>query len=1408
MLKANSVFFPSFTRGSQAMLKRLVFLVAFLGCSLVGLLSYAPAQRTGGLQPTVFAIKNARVIPEPGKVISEANVVIRDGLIEAVGPGVKIPPEALAVDGKGLTVYAGYIDGLSNWGFDPALQRSEGGAPAVEDTASEALAVTKPDNRKGMTPEFTVATALKAEDELADNWRKTGFTAHLVAPDGGIIVGQSALVSLSNRPPREAVLRTPVAMHAAFRTSFGSADYPRALMGIIAHTRQTLLDAGHYQRQWSAFEKRGRAGLRPPQDPALASLVPVLSEEMVIAFEADNKDSIHRALDFAEEFKLKPMIFGGSDAWKVADRLKKAEVPVLLKLSFAEGQPTRRGRLGGGRPPVATPTPGTPPVGTRLGRPDRPPAEIGQPPAEEERDLPARVKEDNERKQKEERANAGLLNKQGVTFAFCTQGLAGDKPWDKFRENLRKAIKEGLPPEAALKALTVDAARIFGVEKQLGTVEPGKAAHLIVTDGDFQDEKTQVRYVFSDGVRFEYEGKKSEEKKPDGDKAENKKADPDKPEIKKPDDKTAAGKPEGKRPEEKKAEEKPTDKKPKEEQLTEIEADRKPKLHTGGNVLIRNATLITVTNGAKSKTDLLIQNGKIAGFAAGMKAPEGVQVLDAEGMFVMPGIIDTHSHFAIAGGVNEFSLSVVPEVRVRDVIDSEDVQIYRALAGGVTTARLLHGSANVIGGQDAVIKLKYGEPASKLVIADAPRGVKFALGENVKRTDGRFPNSRLGVEAVLIRAFSEAQAYRKTWEDFEKVRRAGGVSTPVEPRRDLRLEALADVLKGDLKVHCHCYRADEILMLLRVADRFGFKIKSLQHVLEGYKIASEIADHGASCSTFSDWWAYKIEAYDAIPFNSALLNEAGVTVCIKSDSNELMRHLYQEAAKCIKYGGMSEDEAFKTITLNGAKQLGLDKRLGSIDVGKDADLAIFNGHPLNDYSRVEMTLVDGEVYFQRSEKLAAFAAAKSEPTKSSKDFKLPSADPERHYTLRNVVVHQPDGSSIPDGTVVIRDGKIEKAGKSNVEADAGGTAINASGLHVYPGMIDAATVLGLTELGSARETHDFSEGGDFQPDLRASIAINADSELIPVTRANGVLSVVTRPTGSIIAGQSALINLAGWVPKEMILVDPLALQVDFPVAMPVFSGDPSAPSVGRAIAKKQREEKVRRLKELFAQALAYDDAKKQGADRPVNPRLEALVPYARGRKPVVIQANRKAEIQEALKLADELKIKMILSGGIEAWKVTGELKKREVPVIVGPLMTMPQEAYDPYDAPFACPAKLHQAGVKFCIRSAGSTNTRNLPYEAAMAVSYGLPPEEGLKAVTLYPAQILGVADQLGSIETGKRANLVLTDGDILQASTQVKALFIDGKPLEPTSKQTRLYERYRDRLKEVKEGRAPLGTK
>jgi imidazolonepropionase-like amidohydrolase len=1370
--------------------RRLLSFAATL--ALLGTLSYmALAGQTDTLKPAVFAVKSARIVVEPGKILEKATVVIRDGVIEAVGTDVTPPADALVTDGAGLTVYPGLLDAMSNWGYDNALRRSEGGPPAAEDLAADALAATKPDNRKGITPEFQVRTALKGapepapeqpagppagrrgpaaaaagpktEEDPAEAWRKVGFTAHLIAPDGGIIVGQSALVSLSGGTARDAVLRAPVALHASLRTVQGGNEYPRALMGVVAHARQTLLDAGWYARIWRAFDEAGGVGRRPPLDPALAALGPALEGKLSVVFEADSNDEIHRALDFAAEFHLKPILYGGRHAAKAAQRLKAENVPVLLRLAYSEGPPRRR-----------------------FGFFEPPPGSEQQTPPEDD-PTPARAKADREQKQKEEQGAAAALNKAGVRFAISTQGLGNDKPAEKFRTNLRKAVEAGLPAEAALRALTVDAARILGVERQLGTIAPGKAAHLFVTDGDFLAEKTQVRYVFADGVRFEYDKPDEKDAKKDGKKDRGGKGD-DKGEKK--DDKGSAKK---------------ADKGP--EPATEIEADRRPKRHTGGNVLVRGATVLTVTKGTLPETDILIQGGKIAAVGKKLQVPAGVEVIDAAGMFVMPGVIDTHCHFAVSGGVNEFSLSVVPEVRVRDVIDSEDVQIYRALAGGVTTARLLHGSANVIGGQDAVIKLKFGEPAGKLVLADAPRGVKFALGENVKRTDGRFPNTRLGVEAVLVRAFTEAQAYQRAREEYESAKHSTRPAR--EPRRDLRLEALSDVLRGDLRVHCHCYRADEILMLLRVADRFGFKIRSLQHVLEGYKIAAEIAEHGASCSTFSDWWAYKIEAYDAIPFNSALLNEAGAVVCLKSDSNELMRHLYQEAGKCVKYGGMTEDEALRTITLNGAKQLGLDKRTGSIEVGKDGDLAIFNGHPLNSYSRCEMTIVDGEIYFQRSDKLTPFTPAAAAPAKAAPAFKAASPGL-TSYVLNGATVHPVTGPALENHRVVVRDGKIAKLEPaSSPSADSNGLpVIEAAGLHLYPGMIDAATVLGLTEVDSARETHDFTEGGDFQPDLRASTAINPDSELIPVTRANGVTTVLTRPTGSIIAGQGALINLAGWVPREMVIVDPLALHIEFPGAFPTFTGDPTLPMLGRAIAKKQREEKLRRLRQLFQQAKAHDDARKASSSVVANPRLEALAPYLRGEKPVLIQANRAQEIRDALKFADDFKLKAIISGGLESWKVVDELKKRHTPVVLGPVMTLPQESYDPYDSPFTCALKLHEAGVPFCIRSTGTSNTRNLPYEAAMAISYGLPPDEGLKAVTLYPAKILGVAEQLGSIESGKRANLVLANGDILQASTQVACVFIDGKPYEPVSKHTRLYDRYRERLKEVKEGKAPLGTK
>jgi imidazolonepropionase-like amidohydrolase len=1359
-------------------MRRLAVLIAPLAAVAAGLV-FLPAPRAAELAPTVFAVRDARVYLPTG-MLARASVVVRDGFIEAAGADVKIPADATVLDGKGLTVYPGLIDAMSNWGFDTALRRSAVGEPAAEDLASNPLIATKADNRKGITPEFQVRNALKADADLADNWRKAGVTAHLIAPDGGILVGQSALVSLSGAAPRDSVLAASVAQHLSFG-QVGGADYPRALMGVVAHARQTLLDAEWHARRVKAFEAAGRAGKRPAADPSLAALAAALAGKQAVVFEADTRDQIDRALDFAAEFKLRPVVYGGREAYKAVDRLAREKVSVIVRLDFTDENS-----------PLTTAA---------------------------ERTMPPRAREERRKQRQLEAGSAGVLLRRGVAVAFATQGLTPDK----FRGKLIRAVSAGkLSPADALAAMTTAPARLFGVEGQLGGIAKGKAAHLTITDGDLFDADTRVRHSIVDGVRFDHDsGPRAPAARPaaaggaaTGDETAPRRGGrrPGGRRTRPPEgvrsalavgEVAAADEKEEKKEEKARAESDPT----KDATACETDADRTPAVRTGGSVLLKGATVLPVTGEAQPDTDILVTEGKIAAVGKGLKAPAGVKVIELAGLFVTPGIIDTHCHFAISGGVNEASLSVVPEVRVADVVNGDDVQIYRALAGGVTTARLLHGSANVVGGQDAVIKLKYGKPAAELILKGNPRGVKFALGENVKRTEGRFPNTRLGVEAVLVRGFTEAQEYRKRIEAYKKAKAEG--KPAVEPRRDLRLEALADVLSGELKVHCHCYRADEILMLLRVADRFGFKVKSLQHVLEGYKVAAEIARHGASCSPFSDWWAYKWEAADAIPHCASLLHEAGVSVCLKSDSNELMRHMYQEAAKTLKYGGMSERDALATITLNGAKQLGIEKRTGSIEVGKDADLAVFNGHPLNAYSRVEMTLVEGEVYFQRSRAMKPSAIASAAPPKRVVSLPAVPALKDGAAVLVNAVVHPVSGPVIRKATVVVEDGKVKEVRASTADDLKRPGAYDATGLHVYPGMIDAGSVVGLIEVDSARETRDHAEGGDFQPDLRASTAVNPDSELIAVTRANGVTAVVTRPTGGMVAGQSALINLRGWVPREMAVVDPLGLHLELPGGQSGIGRRSGFGGLaGRGVARRAREQKIKRLRDLFKEALDHEKARKESKDTPANPRLEALAPYARGEKTVFIQASRKAEIEEAVKLAGQLKIKVVITGGLEAWKVAPQLKKANIPVVVGPVLTLPLERFDPYDSAYACPAKLHAAGVRFCIRSNGDSNTRNLPYHAAMAASYGLPAEEALKAVTLYPAQILGVADRLGSIEKGKAANLVLTTGDLLQPATQVASLFIDGKPLPATSKHTRLYARYLQRLREVQSGAAPLGTK
>ncbi len=393
------------------------------------------------------------------------------------------------------------------------------------------------------------------------------------------------------------------------------------------------------------------------------------------------------------------------------------------------------------------------------------------------------------------------------------------------------------------------------------------------------------------------------------------------------------------------------------------------------DTLIRNATVLTVTRGTLPNADVLIRNGKIAAVGKNLNGGSA-RVIDATGKYLMPGIVDCHSH-SMLDTINEGSLSVTSMARTNDVLNPNDVDLYRALAGGVTALNLLHGSANAIGGQNTVVKIKYGRPVEEFFFPGALPGIKFALGENPKRASftpqpgqpRRYPATRMGVEEVIREAFTRARDYKKSWDEY----RAGVARRDqnlIPPRRDLQLEPLVEVMEGKRFVHAHCYRADEILMLINLANEFGFKIKTFQHTLEGYKVAKEIAQHGAGASIFADNWAYKIEAYDAIPYNAAIMTRAGVNVSMNSDSDERARRLNIEAAKAMRYGDLSEEEALKLITWNPAWQLGIQDRVGSIEAGKDADLAIWNGHPLSVYSRVETTFVDGEIFFDRQQDLA------------------------------------------------------------------------------------------------------------------------------------------------------------------------------------------------------------------------------------------------------------------------------------------------------------------------------------------------------------------------------------------------------------------------------------------------------
>ena len=852
-------------------------------------------------------------------------------------------------------------------------------------------------------------------------------------------------------------------------------------------------------------------------------------------------------------------------------------------------------------------------------------------------------------------------------------------------------------------------------------------------------------------------------------------------------------------------------------------------------VAIRGGTVLTVTRGTIQNGTVILRDGKIAAVGGpGTDVPAGADVVDAKGRFVTPGIIDAHSHVA-ADSINEGGTTVSSMTGIEDVLDPTDINIYRDLAGGLTVANILHGSANPIGGKNQVIKMRWGKDAAGLVFEGAPPGIKFALGENPKdmRQFGqtgprRYPVTRPGVEFVIRDAFSRAKAYQKDWQDYDRRKKAG--EDVVMPRRDLQLEPLVEILEGKRLVHAHTYRADETLMLIRLAEEMGFKIATFQHILEGYKVADEMARHGVGGSTFSDWWAYKIEAEDAIPYNAAIMHKRGVVVSINSDSAEHSRRLNTEAAKSMHWGGLTEDEVLAFVTINPAKQLKIDSRVGSLEAGKDADVVIWNKHPLSTYAIADRVYIDGQLYYDRlaedrrttdlrNEKTTLSAAEGRAPTTPAPQTPQPRTPqaPEETFgavapvaraqapavgpatAITNARIFPISGPAIERGTIVIRGNRIEAVG-ANVAVPAGATVIDARGSEVYPGFIDARTTLGLNEPGP-RGFEDSGEMLEINAAIKAQVAYQADSDAIPVARVNGITTAAVIPSGGLLGGQVAVMNLDGWTWEEATLKPVAGVSFQFPQIGRSGGGGGGGgnPDAARKYEdlKKERDARLQRVEDWIARARGY--AKTPAAGRQTDWTLAALAPIADGTQPLFVAASNERDIRDAIAFAERAGVKIVITGGLESPLVAPLLKEKNIPVILGSVLTLPTREDFHHASTYRAAGELAQAGVTFAFGTGAAANNRLLPYEAAISVAWGLDRDRALRAMTLDAATILGVADRVGSLEAGKIANLFIANGDPMELKTQFTHIFINGRSVGSKSKHTELYERFSSRPGGVK---------
>ncbi|MEM7583625.1 MAG: amidohydrolase family protein [Acidobacteriota bacterium] len=953
-----------------------------LGITLASGILFATAANAQRPEPPPFyAIRDARVVIGTGEVLERATVLIADGLIEAVGTDLEVPSDAWTLDGKGLTLYPGLIQAMSDLGQAVAEDGPPRGGSASR--GQPPPSPRGPEDRPLTTPWKRAADQLIEDDRRIANWREAGFTAALTVPTGGVFPGQSALIHLGESEASQRVLASPVTQSVSLDVR--SRTYPSSLMGRIAYAEQVLSDARYATQQHQAYERDPRGWERPTYDRALDPIREAIEGRTPFLMPADREREIDRALTLSERWQIEPILVGGQAAYARAKEIANHDATVMVSLDWPEADND----------------------------------------ADPEADTPLPVLYHRRMAPK----TPAALAEAGVAMAFTSGELSGP---GAFFDRLRVAIDAGLSADDALTALTLGAARMLGVDRRLGSIEVGKIANLMLATAEPWAEDVEIRAVFVDGRKYEERQEDAAtdeppsvdvsgtwalelatprgnrditaelEMKPDGkvsgelssergtSAVEDGRVSGDRLSFKTrrtagprtfeagyslnvADDSATGSMKVGSRTMELSgkrtaaASKEDADEEP---AVSDAELEQAMARYRGpaqrlGSFAITNARVYTVADATHDRATVVVRDGKIAAVGPNVEVPSDIEVFDAAGDSLIPGIVDAHSHITTDGGVNESSLAVTSMVTIQDVIDPDDIAIYRALAGGVTTINVLHGSANPIGGGNAVLKLRWGSNADCLRFVGAPSGIKFALGENPKRSRStprpgvprRYPATRMGVIDVIRQAFNEARAYQQAIELAQR-----DPAKPA-PRPDRELDRLVEVLTGERLVHAHCYRADEIVQLMQLAEDFGFRVATLQHVLEGYKVADEIAAHGAGASTFSDWWGFKIEAYDAIPHNAALMTERGVLVSINSDSGEEMRHLNQEAAKAMKWGGLDEDAALRLITLNPAIQLGIDDRVGSIEVGKDADLTLYDGHPLSVFSVVKKTFIDGDLYF-------------------------------------------------------------------------------------------------------------------------------------------------------------------------------------------------------------------------------------------------------------------------------------------------------------------------------------------------------------------------------------------------------------------------------------------------------------